>query len=166
MSGKKRRNPYRGKDYDWKLIKEFTNENAPKIINAFLQMISDRCNIPPENITEIDDDNILKFSIKFDGGETEWIPRNLLLEIATIDRDDDPLKFDYGLFDDGYKIRKIARMGASKVSSLIFIIRKARENGDITKEDVREYYDGSSLERFRMMKFNSREECEKFMNRE
>jgi hypothetical protein len=83
----------------------------------------------------------LAFHIKSEGKEVRFFLNNLLLEIATIDRDEDPLQFDENLRDFNYFLRKTAHVVESKLNVLFQLfgqddIEAAIEN--ITK-DAKQY---------------------------
>ena len=83
----------------------------------------------------------LTFHIKSEGKEVRFFLNNLLLEIATVDRDEDPLQFDENLRDFNYFLRKTAHVVESKLNVLFQLfgqddIEAAMEN--ITK-DAKQY---------------------------
>jgi len=83
----------------------------------------------------------LAFHIKSEGKEVQFFLNNLLLEIATVDRDEDPLQFDENLRDFDYFLRKTAHVVESKLNVLFQLfgqddIEAAMEN--ITK-DAKQY---------------------------
>lgn len=63
----------------------------------------------------------LAFSIKRDEKEAKFYLQNLLLEIATIDRDEEPLRFDENLRDFDYFLAKTSRTVASKLNVLFHL---------------------------------------------
>jgi len=60
----------------------------------------------------------LAFHIKSEGKEVQFFLNNLLLEIATVDRNEDPLQFDENLRDFDYFLRKTAHVVESKLNVL------------------------------------------------
>ena len=73
------------------------------------------------------------FSIKAANKEAEFHLHNLLLEIATIDRDEMPLRFDEGLYDFDFFLKKTLQLTESKLRILFKLfsdddVEKAIEN--------------------------------------
>ena len=64
----------------------------------------------------------LVFIIKSGEKEINFSPYNLLLEIATIDRDEVPLRFDEKLRDFGFFLDKMARLTQSKLQILFKLL--------------------------------------------
>ena len=62
------------------------------------------------------------FSIKVDDKETVFYLQNLLMEIATIDRDENPLRFDEQLNDFKYFIKKTVCLIQSKLTILFELL--------------------------------------------
>jgi hypothetical protein len=74
------------------------------------------------------------FSIKAGDKEVEFYLHNLLLEIATVDRDEEPLVFDERLRDFDYFVEKAARITESKLKILFKLL--AEENADTAIEKI------------------------------
>ena len=73
------------------------------------------------------------FSIKYADKEIQFHMHNLLLEIATVDRDEHPLRFDEKLLDFNYFVQKTNNLIDSKLSIIFELIfendfDKAKEN--------------------------------------
>lgn len=66
----------------------------------------------------------LAFSIKSDGKTLKFYVQNLLLEIVTVDRDQEPLRFDEGLRDFDYFMTKMARAINSKLCVLFHLLKE------------------------------------------
>ena len=62
------------------------------------------------------------FIIKSGEKQINFSPYNLLLEIATIDRDEVPLRFDEKLRDFGFFLDKMARLTQSKLQILFKLL--------------------------------------------
>ena len=90
------------------------------------------------------------FSIKAGDKETVFYLHNLLLEIASIDRDQNPMRFDERLRDFDYFIEKTIRLTESKLKILFQLfgsddIEKAIENIEQT---------AGQYERIRILRFD------------
>jgi hypothetical protein len=64
----------------------------------------------------------LALSISTGHGEVRFFLRNLFLEIATLDRDEEPLRFDEDLLDFGYFLSKTADLIRSKLKLLLHLL--------------------------------------------
>jgi len=64
------------------------------------------------------------FCIRSGGKEAKFFMYNLLLEIATIDRDEEPLRFDGRLCDFEYFLAKMTRLLHGKLWILLQILRE------------------------------------------
>lgn len=94
----------------------------------------------------------LVFSIKAGKKEAEFYLHNLFLEIVTVDRDEEPLRFDENLRDFDYFLAKTARIIASKLNVLFHFFGEENIDaaiGNITK-DAKQY------ERIRIWKFDQK----------
>lgn len=69
------------------------------------------------------------FRIKSGEREAEFYMHNLLMEIATVDRDEQPLRFDENLQDFDYFLNKVAKVIESKLR----ILFKLLEHDDVDK---------------------------------
>jgi hypothetical protein len=74
------------------------------------------------------------FSIKSAQRQLKFYLQNLLLEIATIDRDQQPLRFDQNLRDLDYFAAKTAQVVESKLNVLFHLF--GEENMDAAIEDI------------------------------
>ena len=94
----------------------------------------------------------LAFSVKKDGKETKMYLQNLLLEIVTIDRDEQPLRFDENLRDFDFFLAKTARLVQSKLKILFHILGEEDVEAAIEKisQDARQY------ERVRIWQFDQK----------
>ena len=95
----------------------------------------------------------LVFSIKSGKNEVEFYLRNLLLEIATVDRDEEPLRFDENLRDFDYFLSKMARAVASKLNVLLHLF--GNEDLDAAIENI--VRDSKQYERIRIWKFDNKQ---------
>jgi hypothetical protein len=77
---------------------------------------------------------------------------NLLLEIATIDRDEIPLRFDEGLRDPGYFLAKADRLIKAKLDILFKIL--SEEDVDAAIEKILQ--DKGQYERIRVWRFDEK----------
>jgi hypothetical protein len=64
----------------------------------------------------------LVLSISTGHGEVRFFLRNLFLEVATLDRDEEPLRFDQDLLDFGYFLSKTADLIRSKLKLLLHLL--------------------------------------------
>ena len=62
------------------------------------------------------------FTLKSGEKELKFFMYNLLMEIATIDRDEKPLRFDYKLADFDYFAKKSAKLISSKLAVLFKLL--------------------------------------------
>lgn len=75
---------------------------------------------------------------------------NLFLEIATVDRDENPLRFDENLRDFDYFLAKTARVVESKLNVLFHVFSK--EDIDAAIESISQ--DAKQYGRIRIWKFD------------
>jgi len=94
----------------------------------------------------------LVFSIKVEKKEAEFYLHNLFLEIATIDRDEEPLRFDEGLRGFDYFLAKTARIVASKLNVLLRLF--GEEDVDAAIENITK--DAKQYERIRIWKVDQK----------
>lgn len=99
----------------------------------------------------------LAFSIKKGNTEAKFYLQNLLLEIATIDRDEQPLRFDENLRDFDYFLTKIARLTESKLNVLFHLL--GQEDVDAAIENITK--DSKQYERIRIWRFNQKPSSER-----
>jgi len=65
----------------------------------------------------------LVLSISTGHGEVRFFLRNLFLEVATLDRDEEPLRFDQDLLDFGYFLSKASDLIRSKLRLLLHLLQ-------------------------------------------
>ncbi|MCX5638849.1 MAG: hypothetical protein NTX52_14320 [Planctomycetota bacterium] len=94
----------------------------------------------------------LVFSIKAGKKEAEFYLHNLFLEIVTIDRDEEPLRFDENLRDFDYFLAKTARIIASKLNVLFHLF--GEEDLDAAIENITK--DAKQYERIRIWKVDQK----------
>jgi len=94
----------------------------------------------------------LVFSIKAGEKEAEFYLHNLFLEIATIDRDEQPLRFDENLRDFDYFLSKMARVIQSKLNVLLHFL--GAEDVDAAIENITK--DAKQYERIRIWKVDQK----------
>jgi hypothetical protein len=99
----------------------------------------------------------LVFSIKAEKKEAEFYLHNLFLEIATIDRDEELLRFDEGLRGFDYFLAKMARLIQSKLNVLFQLL--GQEDVDAAIESITK--DAKQYERIRIWRFDSKPTVEK-----
>jgi hypothetical protein len=92
----------------------------------------------------------LAFSIKLGDKEAKFFLHNLLLEIATIDRDEEPLRFDENLRDFDFFAAKTARLVESKLNVLSHLF--GQENVDAAIENISQ--NAAQYERIRIWRFD------------
>jgi hypothetical protein len=90
------------------------------------------------------------FNIKSGKKEMTFYLHNLLLEIATIDRDEEPLRFDDNLVDFDYFVKKTVRIIDSKLKILFNLL--SEENFDIAIDKITEM--AKDYQRIRIWKFD------------
>ena len=91
------------------------------------------------------------FAIKAAEKEAEFHLHNLFLEIATIDRDEEPLRFDEKLRDSDYFLAKMVRTLESKLRVLFHLF--GEEDVDTAIENIAR--DAKQYERIRIWKVDS-----------
>jgi len=79
-------------------------------------------------------------------GEVRFFLRNLFLEVATLDRDEEPLRFDEDLLDFGYLLPKIAELIRSKLTLLLHLF----ETEDVEEACNKIQADSAGYERVRI----------------
>ena len=94
----------------------------------------------------------MAFHIKADKKEVDFFLHNLLLEIATIDRDETPMRFDERLQDLDYLLDKTARLTHSKLEILFRLL--AEENVDAAIDNIAQ--NAQQYERLRIWKFDTK----------
>lgn len=92
----------------------------------------------------------LAFSIKSGEKTLKFYPRNLLLEIATIDRDEEPLRFDEELKDFDYFLAKMARAINSKLRVVFEVLKE--DDLETAMESICK--DAKDYERIRIWRFD------------
>jgi len=96
----------------------------------------------------------LVLSISTGHGEVRFFLRNLFLEIATLDRDEEPLRFDQDLLDFGYFLSKTADLIRSKLKLLLHLL----ETESVEEACKKIQADSAGYERVRIWR---RLECER-----
>jgi hypothetical protein len=96
----------------------------------------------------------LAFSIKSDGTTLKFYLRNLLLEIVTVDRDEEPLRFDEGLKDFDYFLAKMGRAINSKLRVVFEVLKE--DDLDAAVENICK--DSKDYERIRIWRFDQNKE--------
>ena len=94
----------------------------------------------------------LAFSIKSGEKEIKFYLHNLLLEIATVDRDEAQLRFDENLRDFDYFLAKMVRTVESKLRVLFHLF--GEEDVDTAIENIAR--DAKQYERIRIWKFDQK----------
>ena len=92
----------------------------------------------------------LAFCIKSGPKEVKFFMHNLMLEIATIDRDENLLRFDEGLRDFDYFLAKTARLVQSKLGILLQLF--GQDDVDAAIENICQ--DTQQYERIRIWRFD------------
>lgn len=92
------------------------------------------------------------FCIKSGGKEAKFYLHNLLLEIATIDRDEEPLRFDERLQDFDFFIAKTAHVVQSKLAVLFHLL--GQEDVDAAIENISQ--NAKQYERIRIWRLDQK----------
>jgi len=92
----------------------------------------------------------MAFSIKAGEKEIKFYLHNLLLEIATIDRDEVPLRFDEKLRDFDYFLAKTIHLTESKLKVLFHLLRE--DDVQIALKNIS--LDSKQYERIRIWQFD------------
>ena len=96
----------------------------------------------------------LAFSIKSGQKELKFYLRNLLLEIVTIDRDEEPLRFDEGLRDFEYFMAKMARAINTKLRVVFEVLKE--DDLEAAVENICK--DADDYERIRIWRFDEKKD--------
>ena len=96
------------------------------------------------------------FSIKKNGREAKMYLQNLLLEIATVDRDQQPLRFDENLRDFDFFLAKTARLVESKLKVLFHLFTE--EDVDTAIENIAK--NGKQYERIRIWQIDQKKQSD------
>lgn len=91
-------------------------------------------------------------SIRKGEKEAKMYLQNLLLEIATVDRDEEPLRFDENLRDFDFFLAKTARLTESKLKVLFHLF--AEEDVDTAIEKISQ--DAKQYERIRIWQIDQK----------
>ena len=94
------------------------------------------------------------FVIKRGDKEIKFFTYNLFLETATIDRDEEPLRFDERLKDVGYFMAKSAELARSKLQIRYQLLTE--DNVDTAIDNISE--NATGYERIRILKFDTKEQ--------
>lgn len=94
----------------------------------------------------------LVLSIKAGKKEAEFYLHNLFLEIVTVDRDEEPLRFDENLRDFDYFLAKTARLVASKLNVIFHLF--GEEDVDAAIANITK--DAKQYERIRIWKVDQK----------
>ena len=94
----------------------------------------------------------LAFSIKKGKKEVKMYLQNLLLEIATVDRDEEPLRFDENLRDFDFFLTKTVRLTESKLKILFHLLGEDDVEAAIEKISL----DAKQYERIRIWQIDQK----------
>ena len=92
----------------------------------------------------------LVFSVKSGGKTLKFYVQNLLLEIVTVDRDQEPLRFDEGLTDFDYFLAKMAHAISSKLRVVFEVLKQ--DDLEAAVENICK--DAKNYERIRIWRFD------------
>jgi hypothetical protein len=92
----------------------------------------------------------MAFHIKLGEKEAKFFLRNLLLEIATIDRDEEPLRFDERLADFDFFLKKATQL----TSDRLYILLRLLSENDLDKAVENICADPNQYERIRIWRFD------------
>ncbi|MBN2272142.1 MAG: hypothetical protein JXN61_16125 [Sedimentisphaerales bacterium] len=98
----------------------------------------------------------LAFSIKSGEMTLKFYLRNLLLEIVTIDRDEEPLRFDEGLKDFEYFLAKMGRAINSKLRVVFEVLKE--DDLDAAVENICK--DAKDYERIQIWRFDQNKDSD------
>jgi len=99
----------------------------------------------------------LVFSIKSGQKHVEFYLQNLLLEIATVDRDEVPLRFDERLMDFDFFLAKTAHLVQSKLNVLFHLL--GQEDMDSAIENISQ--NAEQYERIRIWRLDRKPSSER-----
>jgi len=129
-------------------INRFLAEVGPIVVEVTRAVLQVRgCEVEEEG-SGLD----LAFSIKSGQTELKFYLQNLLLEIVTVDRDQEPLRFDEGLRDFDYFMAKMARAINSKLCVLFHLLKE--DDFETAIENVCK--DAKNYERIRIWRFDEK----------
>jgi len=129
-------------------------------INAFLSLVTPVVAVVVRTILETLEFQVVEqgrgldlvFSIKKGEKQAEFYLQNLLLEIATVDRDENPLRFDEQLRDFDYYLAKTCHLIPSKLNVLFRLF--GEEDVDTAIENIAR--DAKQYQRIRIWKFDQK----------
>jgi hypothetical protein len=98
----------------------------------------------------------MAFLIKSGKKELKFFLQNLFLEIATVDRDESPMRFDEMLHDFDYFLSKMTRLAQSKLRILFRLL--AEDDVDKAIESIGQ--DAKLYERIRIWRFDKHKQKE------
>jgi len=96
----------------------------------------------------------MAFSIKSGEKEVKFFLHNLLMEIATVDRDEEPLRFDENLRAFDFFLAKTTRLTQSKLRVLFHLL--GEDDVDAAIENISQ--DAKQYERIRIWRYDSKEQ--------
>lgn len=111
-------------------INDFLSLTGPAII-AQVKMILQSAGL---KVRETGRGPDLTFTLKSGHKEVEFCPHNLLLDIATIDRNQEPLRFDKELRDFDYFLAKKARFVESRLKVVFQFLTE--DNLDVAVDNI------------------------------
>jgi len=134
------------------------NQNETAKINHFLCVVSPiivghmkmLCQSTGAKVREQGRGLDLSLLIKSGKKKIKFFLHNLFMEIATIDRDDDPLRFDERLRDFNFFLAKMTRLAQNKLKILFHLLLE--EDVDAAIEDIGR--DAKQFERVRIWRFD------------
>ena len=115
-----------------------------QLVNAMLKTLG-------WHVTERGSGLNVVFDIESEGKKAQFYLYNLLLEIATIDRDEEPLRFDWNLHDFEFFLKKTTQLLQSKMVILYQLLSEDDVDAAIKKvtDQARHY------QRIRIIKLDS-----------
>ena len=141
------------KEQDNERINRFIYLVLP-LVTAFVKTILESCGLQVEKQGQGLD---TAFSISKDSKNTKMYLHNLLLEIATIDRDEKPLRFDERLQDFDFFMTKAARLIESKLRILFHLL--GQEDMDKAIEKITQ--EAKHYQRIRILKIDQKKQDDK-----
>ncbi len=130
-------------------INDFLSLTGPAII-AQVKMILQSAGL---KVRETGRGPDLTFTLKAGHKEVEFCPHNLLMDIATVDRNEETLRFDYDLRDFDYFLAKKARFIESRLKVVFQFLTE--DNLDAAVDNINR--NAKKDERIRIWRFNGNE---------
>jgi len=136
-----------------KRIAYFLSQVSPIIVNYVARLLQ----LAGLQVTQENSGLNTAFSIKKKDKEAKMYLENLLLEIATVDRDQDPLRFDENLRDFDFFMAKLVNLTESKLKILFHFFTEENIDAAIDKISL----DAKQYERIRIWQIDQKKPTRK-----